>query len=116
MNDKLERLKASVSDLSRLYKTPSLDNSHNTSHSIHSALPLSLAQSSVPCLTGSPAMFLSQAPIQQYYTAEEGFTTQLTAFTRKHFFQVGFMLCLSLSLHPSIQQGAELKGLFTLPC
>jgi len=38
---------------------------------------------------GPAAMFLSQTPIQQYYTAEEGYTTQLTAFTRKQFFQVG---------------------------
>ena len=51
---------------------------------------------------GPAAMFLSQTPIQQYYTAEEGYTTQLTAFTRKQFFQVGFLRAsLNLTLSAS---------------
>ena len=86
MNDLLEMLTTSVSELSNLYKTPSAEISQNTPRK--STLPSSYTKSSLPRQTGCPSMFLSQVPVQQYYNAEENFTTQLTAYTRKQFFQV----------------------------
>lgn len=78
MNESLENLTKSVTDLSHLYRVPVTEKTDNISL---------VSQSSVSGQTGSPAMFLSQVPIQQYYNAEEAFTTQLTAYTKKQFFQ-----------------------------
>ena len=36
----------------------------------------------------TPAVFLSQLPLEEYHKAEEKFTQQLTAFTKKQFFEV----------------------------
>lgn len=78
MNEGLVNLTKSVTDLSQLYQTPAVKKSSASSLVI---------QSPLPCQTGSAAMFLSQVPVQQYYTAEEAFTTQLTGYTKKQFFQ-----------------------------
>lgn len=81
MNESMENLTAAVTDLSQLYKAPSHEKSE---------LPPLVSKSSLPAQTGPPSMFLSQVPVQQYYNAEEEYTTQLTAYTRKQFFQVYF--------------------------
>ena len=84
MNDSLDKLTHSVTDMTSLYNK-SFDPQ---SQSVKSSLPLQAQKSAVPSQTGSPAVFMSQVPFKQYYDAEEGFTTQLTAYTRKQFFQV----------------------------
>ncbi|KAL4226899.1 HAUS augmin-like complex subunit 3 [Mactra antiquata] len=79
MNESLENLTKAVTELSHLYKPESVCEKKE--------LPSLISKSSLPGQTGSPAMFLSQVPIQQYYNVEEEYTTQLTAYTRKQFFQ-----------------------------
>ncbi|XP_053393932.1 HAUS augmin-like complex subunit 3 [Mercenaria mercenaria] len=78
MNESLENLTKSLTELSHLYRIPGTEKND---------APSLVNQSSLPGQTGSPAMFLSQVPVQQYYSAEEAFTTQLTAYTKKQFFQ-----------------------------
>ncbi|XP_060551458.1 HAUS augmin-like complex subunit 3 [Ruditapes philippinarum] len=78
MNESLENLTKSVTELSHLYRIPGTEKNDNSSI---------VGQSCLPGQTGPPVMFLSQVPIQQYYSAEEAFTTQLTAYTKKQFFQ-----------------------------
>lgn len=83
MNESLEKLTKSLTDLSQLYRIPGIEKSEGLSV---------ISPSGAPGQTSSPAMFLSQVPVQQYYNAEEAFTTQLTSYTKKQFFQV----CASL--------------------
>ena len=84
MNDSLDKLTHSVTDMTSLYNK-SVDPQ---SQSVKSSLPLQAQKSAVPSQTSPLAVFMSQVPFKQYYDAEEGFTTQLTAYTRKQFFQV----------------------------
>ena len=84
MNESLEKLTESVTDMSCVYNKPQ----ESSLQSAKSSLPLQVGKSGVPSQSDSPAMFLSQVPLQQYYNTEEAFTTQLTAYTRKQFFQV----------------------------
>lgn len=47
---------------------------------------------------GISTSFLSQFPYDSYYTSEEKFTSELTAYTRKQFFEVYWQnsyLCIS---------------------
>ena len=84
MNESLENLTGSVTDMNSVYNK----SQESPSQSSKSTVPLQVNKSGVPSQTGSAAMFLSQVPLQQYYSTEEAFTTQLTAYTRKQFFQV----------------------------
>lgn len=86
MNESLDQLTTSVRELSRLYKTEPQDNCA-TSKVTQSVLPCTIIQSAVPSQSVSSSKFLSQVPIQLYYSAEDAFTTQLTAYTKKQFFQ-----------------------------
>ena len=84
MNDSLEKLTHVVTDMNNLYSK----SVESQSQSVKSNIPLQTGKSGVPSQTGSPAMFLSQVPLQQYYNTEEAFAKQLTAFTRKQFVEV----------------------------
>ena len=86
MNDSLDKLTHSVTDMTSLYNK----SVESQPQSAKSNLPLQAQKSAVPSQAGSPAMFLSQGPFKQYYDTEEAFTSQLTAYTRKQFFQVYF--------------------------
>ena len=68
MNQCLDNLKGTVQAMSQLYSKSGDSNSRPRST--------------------SPIMFLSQLPLPQYYKEEEDFTTQLTSYTKKQFFQV----------------------------
>ncbi|KAH3849262.1 hypothetical protein DPMN_091658, partial [Dreissena polymorpha] len=94
LNDSIDKICKSVGSLSALYKEPAPNKSGDASTSFNitlSGLPLksfvSGKPNSLPCQTASPAMFFSQIPVLQYYSAEESYTSQLTAFTKKQFFQ-----------------------------
>ena len=68
MNQCLDGLKQTVKSMNQLYVNTGASNQRPRSD--------------------SPTMFLSQLPLQQYYKDEEDYSTQLTAYTKKQFFQV----------------------------
>ncbi|WAR23282.1 HAUS3-like protein [Mya arenaria] len=97
MDDSLELVGQAVGDLSLLYRPPanrsgdtSLRPTGNASlNATQAGLSFNTSHNATTntAMTAIPCMFLSQTPVQQYHSAEETYTTQLTAYTKKQFFQ-----------------------------
>lgn len=85
MNGGLEQLTQSVTDMNPIVESVGFQEKLSKSN-----ISLQATLSIVPSRTCSTSIFLSQVPFKEYYDMEDTFTTQLTSYTRRQFFQVRF--------------------------
>ena len=80
----MESLLTSVSDLSALYQRTGAGTEEQRD----------AEQQALSSSSDTPSVFVSQLDLDHYHKSEEKFTQELTAFTKKQFFQVCVLVAL----------------------